>query len=144
MLQMIQVLIAIILFVIMNETGSTFYKYSFLHSLLIQEQILGGFLSAMNSFCSEFLTGPLDRAKIGDNFIIFTRNPPFVMAYFFKGNTYLAQHKIKNFVKAFNENHFQAKEILSYSLEHTCVVNKEDEQNITNLLLNSFHFEKTT
>ncbi len=127
-----------LLFVIMNETGTAFYKYSFSHSLKIHGQLLSGFLSAMNAFCTEFFSGSFDRAKFGDNFLTIARAPPFVICYIFKGSSYLAQFKIKNFLKKFNENQFRSKEILSYSFRYNCLVNKEDGINIKKLLLNSF------
>ncbi len=127
-----------LLFVIMNETGTAFYKYSFSHSLKIHGQLLSGFLSAMDSFCTQFFSESFDRVKIGDHFLTIARAPPFLICYIFKGNSYLAQYKIKNFLKKFNENQFRSKEILSYSFRHNCLVNKEDGINIKNLLLNSF------
>jgi tetratricopeptide (TPR) repeat protein len=127
-----------LLFVIMNETGIALYKYSFSHLIQIDGQLLSGFLSAINSFCTEFLSGSFDRAKIGDNFLALARSPPFVICYIFKGNSYLAQKKIKNFLKKFDENQFRSKDILSYSFRYSCIVNKEDSINIKNLLFNSF------
>jgi tetratricopeptide (TPR) repeat protein len=127
-----------LLFLIMNETGTSLYKYSFAQSYAIDGQLLSGFLTAMDSFCTEFFSGCLERAKFGENFLTLARNPPFVICYIFHGNSYLAQNKIKNFIKKFNENQFRSYEILSDSLRDNCLVNQEDGVVINKLLLESF------
>jgi tetratricopeptide (TPR) repeat protein len=130
-----------ILFLIMNETGTSLYKYSFSPEFTIDAQLLSGFLSAMDAFCEEFFAGSFDRAKFGENFLTLARTPPFVICYIFNGNSYLAQQKIKNFVQKFNANHLHSKEILSRSLHNNCIVNKKDGLNINNLLLSSFQLK---
>lgn len=127
-----------LLFVIMNETGTALYKYSFSHSFSIDEQMLSAFLSAMNSFCTEIFSDSFDRAIIGDSFLALARAPPFVFCYIFKGNSYLAQSKIKAFLLNFNANQFGSKDILSHSIDTSCFVSEEDRMNIKNVLFKSF------
>ncbi|UYP47225.1 hypothetical protein NEF87_003510 [Candidatus Lokiarchaeum ossiferum] len=130
-----------LLFVIMNETGTALYKHSFSHSLSIDEQMLSAFLSAMNSFCTELFADSFDRAIIGDSFLALARAPPFVFCYIFKGNSYFAQSKIKQFLKNFNANQYGSKDILTHSLDASCFVCEKDRVNITNVLFNSFQLE---
>jgi hypothetical protein len=60
--------------------------------------LFGGFLSAVNSFSDEMFSQGLDRAIFGKYTIIMNAIPPFIVCYLFKGQSFLAQQRMKLFV----------------------------------------------
>ena len=63
-----------------------------------EDDILGGFLTTINYIISEVFSEGLDRAVFGQYTLLMMPVQPFLVCYIFKGDSYFAYHKIKNFL----------------------------------------------
>ena len=65
-----------------------------------EDDLVGGFLSALNSFSGELFSEGLDRAKFGQHTVLMKPFESFSMCYLFKGQSYLAQKRINRFIES--------------------------------------------
>jgi len=82
---------------IIDEGGNPIFSQSFLKEWSFEDHLFGGFLSAINSFSHEMFSEGLDRANFGKYTILMIADPPFLICYLFKGQSYLAQQRIRFF-----------------------------------------------
>jgi len=87
-----------VFFLIVSEGGRPIFSQSFIEDQKFEDHLLGGFLSAINSFIGEMFSEGLDRVSFGEHTLIMTPVPPFFMCYVFKGQSYSAQHRIRYFI----------------------------------------------
>lgn len=83
---------------IVSEGGRPIFSQSFIKNQKFEDYLLGGFLSAINSFISEIFAEGLDRASFGEHTLLMSPLSPFIICYIFKGQSYSAQHRVKIFV----------------------------------------------
>ena len=83
---------------IVSEGGRPIFSQSFIEDQKFEDHLLGGFLSAINSFIGEIFSEGLDRASFGEHVLIMTPVSPFFVCYVFKGQSYLAQQRIRYFI----------------------------------------------
>lgn len=88
-----------ILLLIIGEGGLPLFTTQFGDDIEIEEEIVGGFLTAFNDFSGEIFSKGLDRAKFGDYLLLMERVNIFSVGYFFKGQTYLAKQKLAKFTE---------------------------------------------
>ncbi|MFX1498918.1 MAG: tetratricopeptide repeat protein [Promethearchaeota archaeon] len=88
-----------ILLLIIGEGGLPIFSHSFTEELSFQNGIIGGFLSAFNSFSNEIFSKGLDRAKFGDYILNIQSLGSFSLCYLFKGQTYIAKFRLTQFNK---------------------------------------------
>jgi len=84
---------------IFSESGEPLFSQQFTDKWKIEDHLFGGFLSAINSFSDEMFAEGFDRAIFGQYTILMAPIPPFLVCYLFKGQSYLAQHRLKHFAK---------------------------------------------
>jgi tetratricopeptide (TPR) repeat protein len=90
---------------IISEAGEPLFSQSFSKKWSFENDVFGSFLSAINSFSDEMFSEELDRANFGQYTILMKSVPPFLVCYLFKGQSYLAQHRIKFFTECIqNDN----------------------------------------
>ncbi|MHA1988385.1 MAG: tetratricopeptide repeat protein [Promethearchaeota archaeon] len=89
---------------IITESGSPLFSYSFTQELSFEDDIISGFISAFNSFSGELFSKGLDRARFGDYIILLKSVESFSMCYLFKGQSYTAKQKLTNFVEEVQNN----------------------------------------
>ena len=83
---------------IVSEGGRPIFSQSFIEDQKFEDNLFGGFFTAINSFISEKFSEGLDRASFGEHTLLMNPVPPFFMCYVFKGQSYLAQHRIRYFI----------------------------------------------
>ncbi len=83
---------------IVSEGGRPIFSQSFIEDQKFEDHLLGGFLSAINSFIGEMFSEGLDRVSFGEHTLLMTPVPPFFVCYVFKGQSYSAQHRIRYFI----------------------------------------------
>jgi hypothetical protein len=93
-----------ILVLITSKGGTPLFSKSFKEDFYFRDHLWGGFLTAFNSFCDEMLSEGLDRVKFGEHTLIMNTVSPFLVFYLFKGQSYLAQHKMQNFIERIKNN----------------------------------------
>jgi hypothetical protein len=87
-----------ILLLITTEAGTPIFSKTFKEEFKFQDHLWSGFLTAFNRFSDEMLSEGLDRAIFGEYILIMKVTSPFLVCYLFKGQSYLAQHKIQSFI----------------------------------------------
>ncbi|MHA1884809.1 MAG: tetratricopeptide repeat protein [Promethearchaeota archaeon] len=87
-----------VVILIVSESGELIFSQSFTERWSFEDDMFGSFLSAINSFSDELFSEGLDRANFGQYSVLMKSISPFLVCYLFKGQSYLAQHRIRYFV----------------------------------------------
>ena len=90
-----------ILLLVLSEGGLPIFSCVFSEDWSFEDDLLGGFLSAINSFSGELFSKGLDRAKFGEHTVLMKSVATFSICYLYKGQSYLAQKRINNFIEQF-------------------------------------------
>jgi len=88
-----------ILLLIMSKDGVPYFNHSFIEGWDDQD-LFSGFMSAFNSFSSEFFSKSIDRIKIDENIILLRPVESFMICYVIKGQSYPALMKLTRFSDA--------------------------------------------
>ncbi|MFX1241391.1 MAG: tetratricopeptide repeat protein, partial [Promethearchaeota archaeon] len=95
-----------VMLLILTEGGNLLFSKKFIEDFSFEDDILGGFLTAVNYFISEVFSEGLDRAVFGQYTLLMMPLRPFLVCYIFKGDSYFAHHKINNFLDSIqNDSH---------------------------------------
>ncbi|MHA2183098.1 MAG: hypothetical protein ACXAAH_16895 [Promethearchaeota archaeon] len=84
---------------IMSEGGTPIFSQSFKQDENFEDHIIGGFLSAINSFMDNMFSEGLDRASFGEHTLLINSVVPFFFCYIYRGQSYSAQNRITYFVE---------------------------------------------
>ena len=87
-----------IVLLIISKGGRPIFSESFVEEWAFEDHLFGGFLTAINSFSDEMFSEGLNRANFGEYTIIMNSLSPFLVCYLFKGQSYLAQQRVKKFI----------------------------------------------
>ena len=87
-----------VMLLILTEGGNLLFSKKFKEDFSFEDDILGGFLTTVNYIISEVFSEGLDRAVFGQYTLLMMAFEPFLICYIFKGHSYFAYHKIKNFL----------------------------------------------
>ncbi|MBD3189277.1 MAG: tetratricopeptide repeat protein [Candidatus Heimdallarchaeota archaeon] len=90
-----------ILIIVSSETGICLYSKKFYHKSKIDDQLIGGFLTAINNFGREALStrGSIERIKHGEFTLLIKSKSRVIFCYVFKGQSYSASQKLEEFVQ---------------------------------------------
>jgi len=93
-----------VMLLILTEGGNLLFSKKFMEDFSFEDDILGGFLTTINYIISEVFSEGLDRAVFGPYTLLMMPVQPFLVCYIFKGDSYFAHHKIKNFIESIQNN----------------------------------------
>ncbi|MGB5912357.1 MAG: hypothetical protein WBH31_14280, partial [Promethearchaeia archaeon] len=93
-----------IVLLIISEGGNPLFSHSFAKEWSFEDHLFGGFLTAVNNFSNEMFSKGLDRAIFGEFTLLMKAATPFLVCYLFKGQSYLAQQRIRYFVDNIRTN----------------------------------------
>ncbi|MHA2130093.1 MAG: tetratricopeptide repeat protein [Promethearchaeota archaeon] len=93
-----------VILLILAGGGFLLFSYPFSDEVKVEDEIFGGFLSAITSFSDEVFSQGLDRAKFGQYTVLMKDIANFSFCYVFKGQTYLAKKKFSDFIEDFQNN----------------------------------------
>ncbi|MFW9784701.1 MAG: hypothetical protein ACFFFB_20645, partial [Candidatus Heimdallarchaeota archaeon] len=93
-----------VMLLILTEGGTLLFSKKFVEDFSFEEHILGGFLTTINYIISELFSEGLDRAVFGPFTLLMMPIQPFLACYIFKGDSYFAHHKIKDFIYSIQKN----------------------------------------
>ncbi|MFX0092263.1 MAG: tetratricopeptide repeat protein [Candidatus Hodarchaeota archaeon] len=93
-----------VLFLILTGTGTCLFSRSFRSESKLPDQIVGGFLSAIQTFSTQVFAKTLDRIKFQDYTLFMKVEGPFLICYIFKGYSYPAQQKLSQVIKQIRTN----------------------------------------
>ncbi len=103
--------IPVYLIILSAYDGHCLYSKSFEEINVNDGDLFSGFISAINLFGKEAFSpyGTINRIRHGNYFIIFETKEEFLFVYVFKGQSYSAITKLKNFIKMLStfENLFE-------------------------------------
>ena len=86
---------------ILDKSGSSVFSKEFSNVNQIDDQLMGGFLTALNSFVGEAFAssgGYIDRIKFKDYTFVIKQFGNLVFCYIFKGYSYYAVQKLEDFI----------------------------------------------
>ena len=87
-----------VLLLIVSEGGRPIYSQSFKKDQSFEDYLFGGFFTTINSFIKEKFSEGLDRVSFGEHTLLMNSVPPFFICYIFKGQSYLAQQRVRYFI----------------------------------------------
>ncbi|MHA2093821.1 MAG: tetratricopeptide repeat protein [Candidatus Hodarchaeales archaeon] len=85
---------------IITEGGMTLFTHHFHPEDRIKSQLVGGFLSAIDSFSNEIFSSSIERVNLGEFRLIFHSHLFLTFAYVFKGESYSAIKKMKSLISS--------------------------------------------
>lgn len=85
---------------IITEGGMTLFSHHFNPEGNFKSQLVGGFLSAIESFSNEVFSSSIERVKLGEYRLIFHSYLFLTFAYVFKGESYSAIKKMKALISS--------------------------------------------
>ncbi|MFX1554850.1 MAG: hypothetical protein ACFFBV_13050, partial [Promethearchaeota archaeon] len=93
-----------VMLLILTEGGNLLFSKKFVEDFSFEDDILGGFLTTINYIISEVFSEGLDRAIFGQYTLLMMPLQPFLVCYIFKGASYYAYNKIKNFLDSIHND----------------------------------------
>ena len=126
-----------VLILILAEGGVSIFSHIFSKDWSYEDDLVGGFLSAMNSFSGELFSEGLDRAKFGKHTVLMKPFASFFACYLFKGQSYLANKKISKFIKNIETNE-RVKEIFEGYYKNHQTINLEENPPLEKLFAEVF------
>jgi hypothetical protein len=93
-----------VMLLILTEGGTLLLSKKFVKDFSFEDLVLGGILTTINYIVSELFSEGLDRAVFGPYTLLMMPIQPFLACYIFKGDSYFAHHKIKDFIDSIQKN----------------------------------------
>ncbi|MFX0021012.1 MAG: tetratricopeptide repeat protein [Candidatus Hermodarchaeota archaeon] len=93
-----------VMLLILTEGGNLLFSKKFIEDFSFEDDILGGFLTTVNYIINEVFSEGLDRAVFGQYTLLMMPLQLFLVCYIFKGASYYAYHKIKNFLDSIQKD----------------------------------------
>ena len=131
-----------VVILIISEGGNPVFSQSFVEGWSFQDHLFGGFLSAVNSFSDEMFSQGLDRAIFGEYTIIMNAISPFIVCYLFKGQSFLAQQRLKHFISTIQKNKEIWETVKKYSKANRLI--QETDIPSLDILVNEVFIKRTT
>ncbi len=130
-------------FLLVAATGGfNLVTKAFQPRMAVDESLVSGFLSALSSFSEEVFSQSLDRVRIGQYTMLMQYEDPFLFCYVFKGQSYSAIQKMKEFIEV-----LRREVSLRQALEHTITtgaVNQSAQASVQDVLTQIFLRAATT
>ncbi len=88
-----------ILFLILARSGMSMFSKHFVSESLLADQLIGGFITAINAFTQQAFSesGSIEGIKHKEYTILMKPTDPLLCCYVFKGPSYYALQKLRNF-----------------------------------------------
>jgi tetratricopeptide (TPR) repeat protein len=129
-----------IVILIISTGGTPIFSQSFAEGWAFKDHLFGGFLSAINSFSGEMFSQGLDRAIFGEYTILMNAVSPFIVCYLFKGQSFLAQQRMKQFTHTLQTDKKIWETIKKYYEAHRLI--QETDLPSLDLLVNEVFIER--
>lgn len=105
---------------IMEKTGVTLFSFKFQNQRVIEDQLISGFLSALNAFGAEMFcrTGIIDQIMFGDYILTMREIHDFIFCYIFEGTSdYMALRRLELFIQDILRNTHAREKLLDARVE---------------------------
>jgi len=131
-----------VVILIISRGGTPIFSQSFEEGWSFQDHLFGGFLSAINSFSGEMFSQGLDRAIFGEYTILMNAVSPFIICYLFKGQSFLAQQRMKQFIESIQTDNKIWETIKNYYKAHRLI--QEADVPSLDSLVNEIFIERSS
>jgi hypothetical protein len=131
-----------VVILIISTGGTPIFSQSFVEGWSFQDHLFGGFLSAINSFSGEMFSQGLDRAIFGEYTILMNAVSPFIICYLFKGQSFLAQQRMKQFIESIQTDNKIWETIKNYYAAHRLI--QEADVPSLDSLVNEIFIERSS
>ena len=130
-----------LILLIANTSGLSIFSRKFLLDDQVEDQIVAGLLTAINTFSQEtFKTeDSVERIKLGSNTVIIKKISDFNVCYAFKGPSYYAGKKVDLFIKKIQDD----KQIIEELHNYRTFLPKEINQKLNKLVDIIFNSSET-
>ncbi|MHA1479907.1 MAG: tetratricopeptide repeat protein [Candidatus Thorarchaeota archaeon] len=116
--------------------GVNLVTKTFQPGIAINESLVSGFLSALSSFSEEVFSQSLDRVRIGEYTLLMQYEEPFLFCYVFKGQSYSAIQKMKEFIEVLSSD-VSLKQALERTIT-TGAINQSAQASVEDVLTQVF------
>jgi len=130
-----------IMLLILTEGGDLLFSKRFVEDISFEDDILGGFLTAVNYFITEVFSEGLERAIFGHYTLLMMPLQPFLVFYIFKGYSYYAYQKIKNFLDSI-QNDSVIWQSLKEFLQKSKIIQLNDIPSLESMVMKIFTSKK--
>jgi len=93
-----------IMLLIIVEGGMTLFTHTFTSNEYVKGQLIGSFLSAIESFSQEVFSSPIERATLGEYRLVTKTQGLLSFTYVYKGESYSAIKRVKKFITIMQMN----------------------------------------
>ncbi|MFX0090686.1 MAG: hypothetical protein ACFFBD_02895, partial [Candidatus Hodarchaeota archaeon] len=91
-------------FLILGKSGLSLFSTTFNSNDMLNDQLMGGFLTAIQTFSTEVFDRVITRIKLEDYTLLLKPEEPFQLCYVFKGSSYSPQQKLTQLTTALRSN----------------------------------------
>ena len=126
-----------IMLLILTEGGELMFSKRFVEDVSLEDDILGGFLTTINYIITEVFSEGLERAVFGQYTLLMMPTKPFLVCYIFKGYSYYAHHKTKQFLESIQNDNTIWKS-LQISLKESKIVQLKNIPSLESLITEIF------
>lgn len=92
------------LLLVLTKAGVQIYSHPFTDEAKFNDELLGSFLTAFDTFSDEAFSEGLDRAKFGEYTVVMEPIESFTVCYLFKGQPYVGRQKLIKFINGLQNN----------------------------------------
>ena len=131
-----------VVILIMSTGGTPIFSQSFAKGWSFKDHLFGGFLSAINSFSGEMFSQGLDRAIFGEYTLLMNAVSPFIICYLFKGQSFLAQQRMKQFIDTLQNDKKIWESVEKFYAAHRLI--QEEDIPSLDILVNDIFIERAT
>ncbi|MFX0094967.1 MAG: tetratricopeptide repeat protein [Candidatus Hodarchaeota archaeon] len=123
-----------VLFLILDRGGLSVFSKNFMSDKEVDDSLIGGFLTAIQSFSTTIFAQGLDRIKLKEYTLLMEVEEHFQLCYVFKGQTYAAKQRLKQFLKDLQQNDLIWKGMLRF-IEAGLSLDKAVQTSLEELLI---------
>lgn len=130
-----------ILLLIVSEGGIPLFSHSFKEVKPFESYLFSGFITTIDYFIREMFSEGLDRAVFGQHTLLIKSIPPFFVSYIFKGDSYYAHQRIKNFIEKL-QSEKSIWQFLVNAFEKNLSIQLDDNPMFESLIIDTFTSKK--
>ncbi|MHA2305995.1 MAG: tetratricopeptide repeat protein [Candidatus Hodarchaeales archaeon] len=122
-----------IMLLIIAEGGMTLFSHTYTSNEYMKGQLIGSFLSAIESFSQEVFSSSIERATLGEHRLVIQNQGELTFSYVFKGESYSALKRLKKFIQILEMN-IDLWNALKSKVNTGIMLNTDEEDIIHNIL----------
>ena len=126
-----------VMLIILTEGGDLMFSKRFMEDIFFEDDILGGFLTTINYIITEVFSEGLERAVFGQYTLLMMPLKPFLVCYIFKGHSYFAFQKTKQFIESVEGDNLIWQSLQSF-LQESKIIQEHSIPSLESLITDIF------